>query len=450
MQQYYTVLLSLCLLFGYAIAQGMENDLSFKIASPITRQSIEAKRAEIIDFIWGSAGFPNGSPDISLIKFPENYRPLKAPGYDFAAATNMFTYLFSLSLDGRFVLKSHLFHLSPKRGRNNRLVIFHLGHDCKFGDSPIDRGTVPSVVSLLSANYDVLFVHMPRLGEFNCVPNNPHPALLTPYSRGSGFRFFFDGIAQTLNYINSAFQFQDISMIGLSGGGWTTLFYSAIDPRITISMPVSGSIPLYYRIAGGGQGDLEQYWGRFYHYIAGYLDLYILAATHPKGYYRKHIQVLIRHDNCCFGEPQWFTMPFGDYYTAIKDWEKRVRWALLLGGLNLNQYQAFVDEKTTSHKIGPDIVERFLAELRNIPRVIAKPTVNTPTPFVAIKNPNKPKPSLMEKPFHGLTKKPLMIEPLFNETLRPRAVSKKKLKKSALPKVFPATLSPRAVSKKKL
>ena len=33
-----------------------------------------------------------------------------------------------------------------------------------------------------------------------------------------------------------------IIMAGLSGGGWTTTISAAIDPRITLSMPIAGSI----------------------------------------------------------------------------------------------------------------------------------------------------------------------------------------------------------------
>jgi PhoPQ-activated pathogenicity-related protein len=40
-----------------------------------------------------------------------------------------------------------------------------------------------------------------------------------------------------------ALGYKHIVMAGLSGGGWTTTISAAIDPRITLSMPIAGSMP---------------------------------------------------------------------------------------------------------------------------------------------------------------------------------------------------------------
>jgi hypothetical protein len=34
-------------------------------------------------------------------------------------------------------------------------------------------------------------------------------------------------------------------MFGLSGGGWSTTIAAALDPRITLSVPVAGSVPKF-------------------------------------------------------------------------------------------------------------------------------------------------------------------------------------------------------------
>ena len=44
------------------------------------------------------------------------------------------------------------------------------------------------------------------------------------------------------------YNFKRYSMIGLSGGGWTTVVYAAIDERISDSFSVAGSIPFYLRV----------------------------------------------------------------------------------------------------------------------------------------------------------------------------------------------------------
>jgi hypothetical protein len=67
-------------------------------------------------------------------------------------------------------------------------------------------------------------------------------------------------------------------MLGLSGGGWTTTIYSAIDKRITQSFEVAGSIPIPYRINFSDVGDREQNFDEFYTSF-NYSTLYTLAAS---------------------------------------------------------------------------------------------------------------------------------------------------------------------------
>jgi hypothetical protein len=90
-------------------------------------------------------------------------------------------------------------------------------------------------------------------------------------------------------------RFYDIAMVGLSGGGWTTTVYSAIDTRISKSYPVAGSLPFSLRYQGR-VGDWEQTDPGLYS-IAGYLDLYVLGASGPA---RSQLQVLNTRDPCCF------------------------------------------------------------------------------------------------------------------------------------------------------
>ena len=54
-------------------------------------------------------------------------------------------------------------------------------------------------------------------------------------------------------------------MIGLSGGGWTTTLYAAIDPRVRLSFPVAGTLPDYLRLGRpGDKGDWEQFYPDLY------------------------------------------------------------------------------------------------------------------------------------------------------------------------------------------
>src|SRR5260370_23664905 len=119
---------------------------------------------------------------------------------------------------------------------------------------------------------------------------------------GSVMKFFLEPVAVCLNYLKTKSVadgfpvYQDFNMVGLSGGGWTTTVYAAIDPRIQLSFPVAGTIPLYLR-SGGSIGDTEQVLANFYQ-IAGYPDLYVLGSY---GSGRTQMQILNRHADRCFG-----------------------------------------------------------------------------------------------------------------------------------------------------
>ena len=54
-------------------------------------------------------------------------------------------------------------------------------------------------------------------------------------------------ITVSLNYLDEEYDFSSYYMIGISGGGWTTVIYSAIDDRISNSFSVAGSYPLFLR-----------------------------------------------------------------------------------------------------------------------------------------------------------------------------------------------------------
>lgn len=90
----------------------------------------------------------------------------------------------------------------------------------------------------------------------------------------------------------------NIGMTGLSGGGWTTDLYAAIDPRIKISYSIAGSMPLYMRnwVTPMSLGDWEQ--AEISSLGVDYQDLYILASN---GAGRRHANLYIVNDDCCFG-----------------------------------------------------------------------------------------------------------------------------------------------------
>jgi Ricin-type beta-trefoil lectin domain len=123
-------------------------------------------------------------------------------------------------------------------------------------------------------------------------------------------------------------------MVGLSGGGWTTTVYPALDPRITLSFPVAGSLPLdvaSYIISR----DDEQTWAAFYD-LAGYRDLYVMGSY---GEHRRQTQILNHKDSCCFVPPDQDAV---DYVCQVQS---------SLHSLGTGAFAFDYDDTSTSHQI---------------------------------------------------------------------------------------------------
>ena len=245
--------------------------------------------------------------------------------------------------------------------------MLHHGHGCTFDDDPSPKdagsGLQRTIKALLREGYGVLGVFMPHMRPGDCTGG--HDAMFQIQTTGSPMKYFLEPTAIDLNYLKSRStsdgfpSYHAFHMVGLSGGGWTTTVYAAIDPTIRCSFPVAGSIPLYLR-SGGSVGDREQFEPSFYR-IAGYPDLYILGA-HGKG--RKQVQILGRRDNCCFGEAQHDPKTAGMAYDdAMHEYEGRVRAALQeIGDAS---FRLEIDETAPSHMISNHTIEDvILPELR--------------------------------------------------------------------------------------
>jgi len=128
-------------------------------------------------------------------------------------------------------------------------------------------------------------------------------------------RYFIEPIVLTINYAKSV-GYKDIFMAGLSGGGWSTTFGSALDTRIKGSFPIAGSIPCAMRNPnnkswpwGNDAEDFEQncspnpnptmpsHPGRLAFQACNYTCQYLLAGLEPE---RFQVQILHEFDSCCF------------------------------------------------------------------------------------------------------------------------------------------------------
>lgn len=342
------LLLVLCLPAGRGRAAELLDDRAITIHSPA---DVEQKRQQLIQYLWGADGFPSRRlPDAVLTQVPSPVKHLiHLQRVD------------SLLIDMAPGLQGLAYHFVPQRA-NGALVVVHHGHGCTLDDEPgpadVGFGLQRTIAALLREGFGVLGVFMPHLRPGDCTGG--HDAMFRLTTTGSPMKYFLESTAVSLNYLRTRSaadhfpNYRDFHMVGLSGGGWTTTVYAALDPTIRCSFPVAGTIPLYLR-AGGSVGDREQYEPSFYR-LAGYPDLYILGAS---GADRMQVQILVRQDNCCFGEAQHDAKSSGRAYAeALRDYECRVRAAL--ANLGPVSFRLEIDETAPSHMISHYAIEEVI------------------------------------------------------------------------------------------
>jgi len=227
---------------------------------------------------------------------------------------------------------------------NEKLILYHQGHG---GDFLLGKDTIKF---FLDRNFTVFAMTMPLLGMNNQpiaeidglgkIKLNSHNQLrLLEANDFNPMKLFLDPIQINLNFLDKEYNFKRYSMIGLSGGGWTTVVYSAIDERISDSFSVAGSMPFYLRVDDRDMGDYEQRNIELYQNV-NYLELYVLSAY---GDGRKHIQIFNKNDPCCFSGNGYETYEF-----VIKD---------KILQLGKGDFQIFIDDTHNEHKISDHILE---------------------------------------------------------------------------------------------
>lgn len=322
-------------------------------------REIAEKRRVLIHYLWGADGFPTRRlPDVVLTNVPSPVRLLTH-----LARVDEFRIDMAPGLQGR------AYHFIAEHP-NRELVVVHHGHACTLDDDPsaadVGYGLQRTINGLMREGYGVLGVFMPHMRPGDCTGG--HDAMFEKATTGSPIKYFLEPTAISLNYLKTRSRpgrfpnYRTFHMTGLSGGGWTTTVYAAIDPTIKCSFPVAGTIPLYLRTKGS-VGDREQFEPTFYG-LAGYPDLYILGA-HGRG--RKQVQILNRRDDCCFGEAQHDAQVSGMAYAeAMRDYERRVRASL--EEIGRGSFHLEIDETAPSHMISHhalgDVIVRELRSSR--------------------------------------------------------------------------------------
>ena len=296
-----------------------------------SESDINQKRDFLIEHFWDAGSFmrvkdkaqlPKVETDISDSNY-EDFQNLKR--------------IDRLTVEMEYGINSISYLFIPEQ-TNEKLILYHQGHG---GDFLLGYDTIQF---FLDRNFTVLAMAMPLLGMNNQpvveidglgeMKLTSHKKLrLLEANNFNPMKLFLDPIQVNLNFLAKEYNFKRYSMIGLSGGGWTTVVYSAIDERISDSFSVAGSIPFYLRVDSRDMGDYEQTNIALYQNV-NYLELYVLGAY---GDGRQHIQIFNKNDPCCFSGNGYETYEF-----VIKD------KMLQLGKGN---FQILIDDTHNEHKI---------------------------------------------------------------------------------------------------
>jgi len=345
---------------------------------------VAARRQALISYIWGNEGFPSAAMPSLMI------RSAASPVANLDNVERVdeldFTMPATLTTGAAVPVTTTGYHFIPRSWKKSHAVILHQGHTCTDDDDESTQdapaGMWRTLNALLSEGYPVVALFMPFMDAKSCGAQT-HGWMFENIdsSTSSPIKYFLEPTARTLNYLQANYpQYDDFSMVGLSGGGWTTTIYSAIDTRITLGVSVAGSLPLYMR-SGLSIGDDEQFWSSFYS-IAGYPDLYVMDAVGP-GWNRRHVQVLNRGDNCCFGEAEYSTAGLPrlqglTWNQAVRGYEADVQAVLNNTG---GSFRVEVDEFATVHEISwGTVIDTIMAEIHGDARDVS--AVSTVAAFV--------------------------------------------------------------------
>ena len=307
------------------------------------KSDIDQKRYFLTEFFWDvetlhritfKSPLPQVESNISDSRY-DNFQNLKR--------------IDRLTVEMEYGINSISYLFIPEKS-NEKLILYHQGHG---GDFILGKNTIQF---FLDRNFTVLASTMPLVG----MNNQPiveidglgkmklisHEQLrLLEANNFNPMKIFLDPIRINLNFIEMEYDFKQYSMIGLSGGGWTTVIYSAIDERISDSFSVAGSMPFYLRVNDRDIGDYEQTNIDLYQNV-NYLELYVLSAY---GDGRKHIQIFNKNDPCCFSGNGYETYEF-----IIKD---------KISQLGNGDFQVFVDDTHNEHKISDTSLEYIIKNI---------------------------------------------------------------------------------------
>lgn len=272
--------ISVCVVGALGLAACTEPDAAPRFEAPDA-----TLRTELIRHLWGTDTLPDGAPFVE-----RDVSDGWLPSINNIERIDRLTFIAPYA-DER-LNRAVAYHYHPASG-GSRLLIYHDAH-CQ----PYCASSETTVQFFIDRQFSVLYFAMPMYG-----PNlhddwrektGRHNALAQMDSEALPvFRVFFDQIARGVAYAERSYAYDDITMLGYSGGAWESTLYPAMDPRIDYSFAIAGSMPRFLE----SYDEYEQSAERGFYQIADYEQLYYLAAL---GENRRHVQMFNLDDPCCW------------------------------------------------------------------------------------------------------------------------------------------------------
>lgn len=291
-------------------------------------------RSNLIQEIYGG---PLAAPN--AVTF---FSTLNPTGTTWQGATNLASIQeWRVTVSRGFVSRLYRFmpttYRNPTSGRGAVIVSAGHGH---IGTTPPYEA---SIKWLVASGYEVWTVDMPvsglnvtpvtiadpDLGNLQIRSHDDMQAMRTPTF--NPLRIFMEPVTAIVNDL-AARGITNVGMFGLSGGGWTTTLYAALDTRVLAAYSIAGTMPIYARSWApphNAIGDWEQ--REIPALGVDYTDLYILAAQN-----RRFVNIHNLGDDCCFGGAV-----ANHYHTAVNSVVTTV------GG----SYATVIDNTASSHTI---------------------------------------------------------------------------------------------------
>ena len=309
-----------------------ENDID-SLISINSENDVLDKRKNLINFIWKDT-----VPYSSSISIEKNIKDDRYQNLSNLKSID------KLNIEMNYKVNS-ISYLFLANNSNNNLVIYHQGH---AGDFISGKDTI---AFLINEGYSVLALSMPLLGMNNNpiidldnfgkikFTNHRHFHLLES-SDFSPVKFFVEPIGVSLNYLDENLNFNSYHMLGISGGGWTTVLFSAIDDRISQNYSIAGSFPIFMRSDSKDIGDYEQMIPELYS-IANYLELYIMGSF---GNEKKLTLIYNEFDPCCFSGTKYEQSPFANILKTK------------IANIGVGQFDIIIDREQNKHIISNDVL----------------------------------------------------------------------------------------------